>query len=222
MTYTVSTQPRDWCVESPKIIYRDDNFLTLEEIKHYQSLLHNTQWSLSNHPTLDQINYISQSLYQHYAWNGQWDQARWLDSTPVDWEHLYDKISKHLPPHYLHWVDVKITGPLQGGVPIHRDKDPWSRGGDIEKFSDAISIICNLNSEWNQNWGGGLVLHNTTKKENCFEYSYNQTVSIVPGQLLIMYNCAHSIELITEPCRSRISLLLHVLKYKQNNNDTTT
>jgi hypothetical protein len=222
MTYDVPQEHRDLCVGSPQIIYRNDNFLSLEEIKHYQSLLHNHRWGLSDHPTLDEIYYISQSLFQHYAWDGQWDQARWLDSTPLDWEHLYDKISKHLPPHYLHWVDVKITGPLQRGTPLHRDKDPWLSGGDIKKFSQSISIICNLNSDWNQNWGGGLVLHNTTKNKRGLEYSINQTVPVVPGQLLIMYNCAHSIELITEPSRSRISLILHVLQYKQNFNDPNT
>jgi hypothetical protein len=222
MTYAESSEHHDLCVGSPQLIYRNDNFLSPEEIKHYQSLLHNQRWGLSDHPTLDQINFISQSLYQHYAWNGQWDQARWLDSTPLDWEHLYDKISKHLPPHYLHWVDVKITGPLQKGTPIHRDKDPWSSGGDIKKFSQSILIICNLNGEWDENWGGGLILHNTTKNKSSLEYSINQTVPVVPGQLLIMYNCAHSIELITEPCRSRISLILQALQYKENFNDSNT
>lgn len=216
MSYAVNRHDHDLCVGNPEILYRNDNFLSHEEILYYQSLLHNRRWGLSDNPTLDQINYISQDLYRHYAWDGEWDQARWLDDTAPDWEKLYEKISQHLPSHYLHWVDVKITGPLQGGTPVHRDKDPWSPGGNVERFSKAISIICNLNTEWNTSWGGGFVLYNTTKKDHELEYTQDQVVPIVPGQLLIINNCAHSVELIKEPCRSRISLILHVLQYKQN------
>jgi hypothetical protein len=219
MNYSVNQRYNDLCIGKPEILYQNDNFLSHKEIQHYQSLLHNRRWGLSNQPTLDQINYISQDLYRHYAWDGQWDQARWLDSTAPDWEQLYNKISVHLPTHYLHWVDVKITGPLQGGTPIHRDRDPWDSGGDIKKFSQAISIICNLNTRWQDGWGGGFVLYRTTKNNNKLEHLIDQIVPIVPGQLLIVKNCAHSIESIIEPCQSRISLIIHVLQYKQNLND---
>ena len=222
MSYMIDKDHYDLCVGRPEIVYRNDNFLSQKEIKHYQNLLHNRQWGLSSQTILDQINYISQDLYRHYAWDGQWNQARWLDTTAPDWEQLYEKISQHLPSHYLHWADVKITGPLQGGTPVHRDKDPWSPGGDSEKFSRAVSVICNLNSQWDKSWGGGFVLYNTVKTRNGLEYLPDQLVPIMPGQLLIVNNCTHSVELITEPCRSRISLILHVLQYKQNINDTTT
>ena len=212
--YNIDPQYRDRCVGSPEILYRNDKFLSAEDIKHYQSLLTNRQWGLSNHRPIDQILYISQDLYHHYAWDGQWDSARWLDSTPPDWVQLYNKICRHLPLHYLHWVDVKMTGPLQGGTPIHRDKDPWSPGGDVKKFNQSIIVICNLNTEWDASWGGGLVLHNTIKNDDAFDYSINQTVPIVPGQLLVAKNCAHSIEMITKPSRARLSLILHVLQYK--------
>lgn len=214
MMYQVDPNYRDLCVGSPEIIYRDDKFLSLDQIKHYQSLLLNRRWGLSNQPSLDHINYISQDLYQHYAWDGQWDRARWLDSSAPDWEQLYNKIKEYLPPHYLHWVDVKLTGPLQGGTPIHRDRDPWSVGGDTEKFSQSILIICNLNTEWSAHWGGGLILYNTMANQHGFDFTVNDIIPIVPGQLLIAKNCAHSIELITEPCRARISLILHVLQYR--------
>ena len=204
----------DDCIGAPKILYRDDYFLPQTEIRHFQNLLHNRQWGLSNHESLDKIFYISQDLYRHYAWDGDWKEARWLDHTAPDWENLYLKISQHLPPHYVHWVDVKITGPLQGGTPIHRDKDPWFPGGDTDKFSRAISVLCNLNTEWDPDWGGGFVLY-ATKKINptMIEKTVDSIVPILPGQLLIIENCYHSVELITEPCRSRISFILHVLQY---------
>jgi hypothetical protein len=217
MIYQDNIDLPDTCIGSPKIIYRNDNFLSSQDILHYQSLLKNHRWSLSNSATLDKILYISQSLYQHYAWDGQWDQVRWSDSTPPDWEILYGKICQHLPPHFLHWVDVKITGPLQSGAPVHRDKDPWSPGGDVNKFSKSISILCNLNTEWNNQWGGGLILYQTTKtRSGDIENIPYTVVPIIPGQLLIMENCFHSVELITEPSRSRVSLILHVLQYSKS------
>jgi len=209
MNYNTHTQPLPVC-SSPRIIYRDDNFLSLPEITRYQNLLKNNNWSLSDGNTLDNLSYISQSLYQHYNWAGDWDSPRWLDSTPPDWEELYHKIAEHLPPHFVHWVDVKITGAYQGGTPMHRDKDPWNPGGDATRFSRAITILCNLNTIWETGWGGGVLLYETN--EQGFN-TVNQTIPIIPGQLLIIENCVHSIELITEPTRNRISFILHVLEY---------
>jgi hypothetical protein len=202
---------------SPNILYRNDNFLSLDEIIHYQNLLKNKNWGLSSTQTLDTLMYISQDLYNHYRWDGNWDAARWLDSTPSDWEKLYDKISEHLPPHYIHWVDVKLTGPLQGGTPIHKDREPDSPGGDTDRFSKSISVVCNLNTEWDQSWGGGFVTYKSVKnKNNSWDLIKSDTIPIVPGQLLIFDNCYHSIELITEPARCRASFILHVLQYKQS------
>jgi hypothetical protein len=196
------------------ILYRNDNFLSSDELVHYQKLLKNKRWALSNNADLDSLHYISQDLYRHYQWDHNWDQARWLDSTPPDWEILYNKIAEHLPPHYVHWVDVKITGSLQGGTPMHRDKDPGSPGGDSKKFSRAISILCNLNTKWDPAWGGGFVIYKTEQNQQVID----QIVPIVPGQLLIINNCFHSVELITEPARSRVSFILHVLEYKHDSN----
>lgn len=200
----------------PNILYRDDDFLSLDEIRVYQSLLNNDRWALSEGNPFDRLFYISQGLYRHYAWDGDWDAARWLDSTPVEWENLYNKISKHLPAHYIHWCDVKMTGPLQGGTPIHRDKDPWTVGGDSDRFSRAISIICNLNTAWNSEWGGSLILYETKIIDGKFKHVPVETVPVSPGQLLIMENCVHSVESITEPSRCRISFILHVLEYKNH------
>jgi hypothetical protein len=199
------------------ILYRNDNFLSTDEIKQYQQLLKNKQWALSDGNDLDSLNYISQDLYHHYKWDHNWDQARWLDSTPPEWEKLYSRISEHLPPHYVHWVDVKITGSLQGGTPIHRDKDPSTKGGDTKKFSRAISVLCNLNTKWDPKWGGGFVIYKNDQ-HNHYKQVVDQIIPIVPGQLLIINNCFHSIELITEPARSRVTFILHVLEYKHDTN----
>lgn len=201
-------------VGKPHILYQNDKFLSFDEISHYQSLLKNYNWGLSNYHTLDKLFYVSQNLYRHYAWDGKWDAAQWLDSTPPDWEQLYNKISEHLPPHYVHWIDVKMTGSYQGGTPIHRDKDPWTKNGDTKKFSNSIAIICNLNIEWDARWGGGLTLYETKNVNGQLTHTVDQVIPIVPGQLLIVNNCFHSIELITEPSRNRVSFILHVLKYK--------
>lgn len=197
------------------ILYRDDNFLSNKEITHYQQLLKNNQWSLSNNTDLDSLHYISQSLYDHYKWDHNWEQAKWLDSTPPDWEKLYQRISSHLPLHYVHWVDVKITGSMQGGTPIHKDKGPSLPGGDPVKFSRAISVLCNLNTTWNPDWGGGFVLYKPDQLDPSKQV-IDQVVPIMPGQLLIINNCFHSVELITEPARSRVSFILHVLEYRHD------
>lgn len=215
MNYFKNQLIPDHAIGKPKILYRNDYFLSQQEIRHFQSLLHNQRWGLSRGESLDKLFYISQDLYRHYAWDGNWQEAGWLDHTPPDWETLYLKISKHLPRHYVHWIDVKITGPLQTGTPVHRDKDPWSPGGDTDKFSKAISVLCNLNTEWDPDWGGGFVLYNTKKiDDSTIKPTVDTIVPILPGQLLITENCYHSVELINEPCRSRISFILHVLQYK--------
>jgi hypothetical protein len=204
---------------SPTILYRDDNFLTVEEISHYQQLLRNSQWKLGNSESFEKIDYVSQDLYKHYKWDGNWGDTGWLDSSPPDWEHLYQKISRHLPAHFVHWADVKITSTSQSGTPIHRDRDPWSKGGDPVKFKKAITIICNLNSNWDPAWGGGLHLHDVTINNGHTDVKINQTVPVMPGQLLIVENCYHSVELITEPAKSRISFILHVLEYQQDDSN---
>lgn len=202
---------------TPNILYRDDNFLSLSEVTHYQNLLKNKNWGLSNTQTLDTLHYVSQDLYNHYKWDGNWEDANWLESTPVDWEHLYNKISAHLPRHYVHWIDVKLTGSLQGGTPIHKDAGPDRPGGDTTKFSESLTVLCNLNTDWNPKWGGGLVVYQTsTDSSNQRSHQVVETIPIVPGQLLIVNNCYHSIELITEPSKCRVSFILHVLKYKQS------
>lgn len=207
-------------IGKPNILYRNDNFLNEKEILHYQSLLRSATWApgigYNQAQSLDDIKYFGKDLYNHYKWDGDWDSARWADSTPVDWENLYSKIAVLLPNHYIHWVDVKITCSGLGGTPTHRDKDPWTIGGDENKFSRAITIICNLNLKWNPEWGGGFQLYETrydyeTKKVNLIE---DQLVEISPGQLIITENCYHSIQPIVERNKSRISFILHVLEYK--------
>lgn len=206
-------------VGKPNILYRNDNFLSLNEIDVYQKLLANDRWALCTGNPFERLIYISQSLYRHYDWDYNWNAARWLDTTPVEWEELYAKIAQHLPPHYVHWCDVKVTGSLQGGTPMHRDRDPWSDGGDAERFSRTITILCNLNNVWDPQWGGGFVVYETKKQGDDFEFIPTETIPIVPGQLLIMENCVHSIELITEPARCRTSFILHVLEYRNHDSN---
>ena len=196
---------------TPVILHRDDQFLTSEEIFHYQQLLKNNRWTLGNSESFDQIKYISQNLYKNYQWDGNWQNTGWLDTSPPDWEVLYNKICQHLPNHFVHWADVKITSTSQGGTPLHRDLDPWSKGGDPVKFNRAITIICNLNTTWDANWGGGLKLHKVKINGEQSVIETDQIVPITPGQLLIVENCYHSVELITEPAKSRVSFILHVL-----------
>jgi len=204
---------------TPVILHRDDNFLTSNEISHYQQLLKNNRWTLGNAECFDKINYISQDLYQHYQWDGNWQNTGWLDSTPPDWEVLYHKICQHLPKHFVHWADVKITSTSQSGTPFHRDLDPWSKGGDPVKFKKAITIICNLNTVWNANWGGGLKLYNVKIDGEQPTIETDQIVPVLPGQLLIVENCYHSVDLITEAAKSRISFILHVLEYNHNDSN---
>jgi hypothetical protein len=199
---------------SPVVLYRNDNFLNADEILHYQQLLKNNQWKLGNLESFDKIDYVSQDLYKHYKWDGNWDNTGWLDTSPPDWEHLYFSISKHLPRHFVSWIDVKITSTSQGGTPMHRDRDPWTTGGDSKKFKKAITIICNLNNNWDPAWGGGLHLHDVKINNTQVDVSINQTIPVVPGQLLIVENCYHSVELITESAKSRVSFILHVLEYQ--------
>jgi hypothetical protein len=201
---------------SPIILYQNDNFLELNEILNYQNLLKNNRWTMASSNSFEEINYISQDLYCHYQWDGNWDRARWLDHVSDEWELLYKKISKFLPRHYVHWIDVKITGPVQSGTPLHRDKEPWSPGGDPKKFKKAISIICNLNTEWDLQWGGGLILYDAKIENNKLVTTANCTVPLKPGQLLVMENCYHSIEPVVQTSKSRISFVLHVLEYQDN------
>lgn len=210
MSYSDKQQPFPVC-KQPTILFRDDNFLSTEQVLKYQDLLKNNSWSLGFNETLDELFYVSQSLYRHYAWDGDWQSPRWLDTTPPDWEQLYQDIANYLPPHFVHWVDVKITGSYQNGTPLHRDKDPWKPGGDIEKFDKSITVLCNLNTAWDAGWGGGLVLYSTDEHR---QNTVFQTVPITPGQLLIIENCVHSIETITEPSKSRVSFVLQVLREK--------
>jgi hypothetical protein len=212
--------PTDKFIAStPVILYRNDHFLTSNEIFHYQQLLKNNRWKLGNSELFDKINYVSQDLYNQYQWDGHWQNTGWLDTSPADWEVLYHKISQHLPKHYLHWADVKITSTSQGGTPIHRDLDPWSKGGDPVKFKKSITILCNLNTAWAAEWGGGLTLHNVKIKEDGPVVETDQIIPIFPGQLLIVENCYHSIELITQPAKSRVSFILHVLEYNHNDSN---
>jgi hypothetical protein len=204
---------------TPVVLYRDDHFLTKKEIFHYQQLLKNNRWKLGNSELFDKIDYVSQDLYNQYQWDGNWQNTGWLDTSPPDWEVLYHKISQHLPRHYVHWADVKITSSLQSGTPMHRDLDPWSKGGDPVKFKRAISILCNLNTVWDDAWGGGLKLHNVKVDGDQTTVETDQIVPILPGQLLIVENCYHSIELITEPAKSRVSFILHVLEYNHNDSN---
>ena len=194
-------------MSDPNILLRDDNFLSSQEILFYQDLM-SGNWTPS--PSIQDIKYFSKDLYQHYQWNGNWDSARWLDNTPPEWELLYNKIAKLLPKHYVHWIDLKITPPLLTGTPLHRDKDPWYPGGDATRFSRAISVLCNLNHEWNPQWGGEFVLYAKHDKQ----LTEHSKIPICPGQLLIMENCYHSIAPVVAHDRSRITFILHVLEYR--------
>jgi hypothetical protein len=191
----------------PNILLRDDTFLSNQEIEVYQRLMPHG-WTPG--PSIQNIKYFSKDLYQHYQWNGDWDSARWLDSTPPEWETLYDKIAKLLPKHYVHWIDLKITPPLSTGTPLHRDKDPWRIGGDATRFSRAISVICNLNHVWEQSWGGEFLLYSEQDKQ----LTEHSRIPICPGQLLIIENCYHSIAPVVAHDRSRISFILHALEYR--------
>ena len=202
-------QPKPIEYGVPNILYRNDSFLSIDEIKKYQGHLLSKTWGFS-HDGIENIMYMSKDLYHHYKWDGNWDSARWLDDVPVDWEHLYLRIATHLPKHYLHWCDSKITTYGWTGTTIHRDKDPWKPGGDTEKFISTISILCNLNTNWDEKWGGGFQLYSADESG----LHLSETVPIVPGQLLIMDNCFHGIEPITEPGKTRISCIFHVLKYR--------
>lgn len=195
---------------SPKILHRDDHFLTANEIKMYQQFLLTKTWGLSSTNSVEDIQYFSKDLYYHYKWDGNWDNAHWVDNEPLEWEFLYQRIAKHLPPHYLHWCDAKITCYGQPGTPLHRDKDPWTAGGDTNKFSRAITVLCNLNSHWDPTWGGGFRLYSADKSG----ITLTDTVPIMPGQLLIAENCYHSIEPITQIGKSRVSFIVHVLEYR--------
>lgn len=194
-------------MSEPNILLRDDAFLSDQEIEFYQRLMPHG-WTPG--PSIQNIKYFSKDLYQHYQWNGDWDSARWLDSTPLEWETLYDKISKLLPKHYVHWIDLKITPPLSTGTPLHRDKDPWTVGGDVTRFSRAISVICNLNHVWEPSWGGEFVLHSEQGKQ----LTEHSRIPIFPGQLLIIENCYHSIAPVVAHDCSRLSFILHVLEYR--------
>lgn len=194
----------------PKVLFRDDNFLSLGELYAYQKLLHGPIWTPS--PTMQTINYFSRDLYRHYKWNGDWDNVGWRDDAPPEWEDLYHRIAQHLPAHYVHWLDVKITPPLGSGTPRHRDKDPWGNGGS-EKFDKALTVLLNLNTEWHDSWGGEFVTWSASAdQEHNIELTEFERIPIRPGQLLIMENCWHSIAPVTEPNRGRISFILHVLK----------
>lgn len=208
-------------IGKPNILYRNDHFLEKNEILHYQNLLRNPNWKpgVGNHKFngLDELKYFSIDLYDHYLWDGNWASAKWKDSTPVDWENLYQKIVPLLPKHFVHWIDIKITCSGLDGTPMHRDKDPWTQGGDENKFIRAIAVICNLNLHWDPQWGGGFQLYET-KYDNETKSLINvedQLVEISPGQLVIIENCIHSIQPIVERNKSRISFILHALEYKE-------
>ena len=198
-------------MNEPNILIRDDNFLSSQEIEFYQSLMPNN-WTPG--PSIQNIKYFSKDLYDHYQWKGDWDSPKWLDTTPPEWETLYNKIAKLLPNHYVHWIDLKITPSGLSGTPLHRDKDPWTIGGDTTRFSRAITVLCNLNHERNPSWGGEFVLHSEQNKQ----LTEHTRIPICPGQLLIMENCYHSISPIVAHGRSRLSFILHVLEYKHDSN----
>jgi hypothetical protein len=212
------TSATDKIKGSPNILYKNDCFLSYNEVITYQNLLKNNRWTLGNNDMFEKINYMSQDLYQHYKWDGNWGAAGWLDHVPVEWELLYNKIAQHLPQHYVHWIDVKITSAGQSGTPLHRDKDPWAPGGDTRKFKKAITVICNLNTNWDPSWGGGLTLYNTDVDSGNIINTVNQTIPIASGQLLIVENCYHSIEPIIGTTKSRVSFILHVLEYNNDSN----
>jgi len=191
---------------SPNILLRNDSFLTAEEIAKYQSLM-SRDWIPG--PSIKDIKYFAKNLYNNYRWDGNWESTGWLDSTPPEWENLYNKIAVHLPSHYVHWIDLKITPPLSTGTPLHRDKDPGSLGGDTTRFSRAITVICNLNHKWDPSWGGDFLLHTTGAG-----FPVHSKIPICPGQLLIIENCYHSIAPIVKHDCSRISFILHVLEYR--------
>lgn len=195
----------------PNILFRDDNFLTPDEISKFHSLMHSNTWVPV--PNLKKIQLFSKSIYQNYQWNGDWDYARWLDDTPSEWCDLYDKVAERLPKHYVHWIDIKITPPMSTGAPLHRDKDPWFPGGS-DKFSKALTCIVNLNSEWDDSWGGDFVLWDAQlNPDYTINFEEYCKVPIKPGQLVIIENAWHSIATITELDRSRISFILQVLQY---------
>lgn len=197
----------------PTILLRDDNFLSESQILQYQNLLHTSSWTPA--PSLQKIQYFSQDLYKHYRWNNDWSNVGWRDDAPVQWEELYNRIAQYLPAHRVHWVDAKITPPFSTGTERHRDKDPWIPGGSKE-FDKALTILLNLNTKWEDSWGGDFVLWSAKMDQNQkIELVEFEKVPIKPGQLLIVENCWHSIAPITQIDCSRISFILHVLKYKQ-------
>lgn len=197
----------------PVVLYRNDNFLTSAEIKQFQKLLHSPTWTPS--PSPEKVQFFNKDLYNNYQWDNNWGRVGWRDDTPVEWENLYNKISTHLPRHRVHWIDVKLTPPLCTGTPRHRDKDPWIPGGSSE-CDKALTVLCNLNAEWDPQWGGDFVLYSAKEGQNSnVDLEEFESVAISPGQLLIVENCWHSVAPITAMDHSRISFILHVLQYKQ-------
>lgn len=209
--YDNSNLDRPEYYQEPNILKVIDNFLTRDEISKYQEFLM-TNWTLG--PSLENFKYLSRDLYHHYNWDGNWSNTRWRDDVPCEWENLYKKISVYLPPHRIHWVDVKITPPLSTGTPLHRDKDPWLCTETDKEFSKALSIICNLNSHWSEEWGGDLIAYQRLKQNNQTSYIKKQRIPIMPGQLIIAENFYHGINPVTKPECCRISFILHVLQYK--------
>lgn len=199
------------CFHEPKILICDNTFLSANEIDYYQQLIQSYTWAPA--PSIKSIKYWSKDLYRHYRWDNDWDSARWLDSTPPDWVELHTRIAARIPKHYIHWSDLKATPPLSTGTPRHRDKDPWLKNGS-DKFDCALTICVNLNSSWQENWGGEFVLWaakiNKVGKINFTEY---RKISIQPGQLLVLENCWHSIAPITQMNQSRLTFIIHVLQY---------
>lgn len=211
MLYNNNVHPNS--LGDPKILYRNDSFLSPTDIVHYQQLLQTPSWVPA--PSLQSIQYFSKDLFQQYMWDGNWDSVQWRDDASPDWDELYNRISKHLPKHRVHWADVKITPPLSTGTPRHRDKDPWLPGGS-DQFDKAITVLLNLNNEWQSDWGGEFVLWSANKNsQQQVELIEFDRIAISPGQLVVMENCWHSIAPITQMNRSRISFILHVLQYKQ-------
>jgi len=193
---------------NPSISYQNDTFLSPREIDFYQQLLPGS-WTPG--PSVKDIFYFSKDLYNHYDWKNNWDKTGWKHDAPPEWENLYKKIKTILPKHFVHWVDLKITPPLSSGTPIHQDKDPWQAGGS-DKFYRSLSVLCNLNHEWDDSWGGAFITHKADEQtQSLNEFS---RIAIKPGQLVVMENCFHSIEPIIEFNRPRISFILQVLEYK--------